>query len=254
MSKPLAGKLAMITGASSGLGRYFAKILADNGAVVVVCARRMDALAHLADELGIAGHQCHAVRLDATDPASVAHAFETIREITGQAPDILINNAGAAQTKAAIDFSEEDWTSIIDLNLNGVFRVAQAGAREMIADGREGAIINIASILGLRVAQGVASYAASKAAVIQLSKALALEWARYNVRVNVLAPGYVETDLNKDFFESAAGQKMISRIPSRRLGTTEELAAPLLLLCGDGARHMTGSVVVVDGGHSISSL
>lgn len=254
MSKLLAGKVAMITGASSGLGRHFAGLMAREGAMVVACARRLEALELLASELVGNGRECVAVRLDATDPTSVAQAFHTIRETVGQAPDILINNAGAAYTKAAIDCTEEDWTSIIDLNLNGVFRVAQAAAREMIADGREGSIVNIASILGLRVASNVASYAASKAAVIHLSKALGLEWARHGIRVNVLAPGYVETDLNRDFFASPPGQKMIARIPSRKLGTVEGLDAPLLLLCGDGSRHMTGSVVVVDGGHSISGL
>lgn len=254
MSKRLSGKVALVTGASSGLGRHFAQVLAGEGATVMACARRLGPLEQLAGELADEGNRCHAVQMDATDPASIADAFARVREVVGRGPDVVVNNAGAAQTKAAIDLTEDDWTGIIDLNLNGVFRVAQVAAREMIADGRPGAIVNIASILGLRVASSVASYAASKAAVIQLSKALALEWAKHGIRVNVLAPGYVDTELNHDFFQSTAGQKLIQKIPNRRLGEMRELAEPLLLLCADGSSNMTGSVVVVDGGHSINSL
>lgn len=254
MGKLLTGKTVLVTGASSGLGRFFAGLLAGEGARVMACARRLEALEDVAAEISGQGGVCDPVRLDVTDPVSVAECFATIRQLTGQAPDIVVNNAGAAQTKKAIDMSEDDWNSIINLNLNGVFRVAQAGARAMMEDGRHGSIVNVASILGLRVARGVASYAASKAAVIHLSKALALEWARDGIRVNVLAPGYVETDLNRDFFESAPGQKLIARIPTERLGHLQELAAPMLLLCGDGSSNMTGSVITVDGGHSINSL
>ncbi len=254
MSKPFSGKVALVTGASSGLGRHFAATLADQGAVVFAAARRVEALEALAGEIAARGGTCHALRLDVTDRASVVQAMADLRALSGQAPDIVVNNAGAAQTKPAIAIEEDDWNAILDLNLSGVFRVAQAAAREMIADGRPGSIVNIASILGLRVARAVASYAASKAAVIHLSKALALEWAQHGIRVNVLAPGYVETELNRDFFSSEPGQRLISRIPTRRLGTMDELVAPFLLLCGEGGSNMTGSVVAVDGGHLVSSL
>jgi NAD(P)-dependent dehydrogenase (short-subunit alcohol dehydrogenase family) len=192
--------------------------------------------------------------MDVTDPASVAEAFAEIAGISGSAPDVVVNNAGAAQTKAALDLTEEDWTGIIDLNLGGVFRVAQAAGRQMKASGKGGSIVNVASILGLREARGLSSYIASKAAVIHLSKALALEWAPYRIRVNVLAPGYVETELNRDFFASPAGGKMIERIPARALGQMEDLDGPMRLLCSEASSHMTGSVVVVDGGHLVNSL
>lgn len=250
----MKGKVAVVTGASSGLGRHFAQLLAGDGATVIACARRIEALEQLSAELREKGQDCRPVALDVTDPASVARAFEEIAGICGSAPDIVVNNAGAAQTKAALDLTEEDWTSIIDLNLNGVFRVAQAAGRRMKAAGKGGSIVNVASILGLRVARGLASYTASKAAVIHLTKALALEWAPYGIRMNVLAPGYVETELNRDFFASPAGGRMIERIPAKALGRLQDLDGPMRLLCSKASSHMTGSVIVVDGGHSISSL
>ena len=250
----MQGKVVVVTGASSGLGRHFAQLLAGDGATVLACARRMEALERLSAELREKGQDCRPVQMDVTDPASVARAFDEIAGISGAAPDIVVNNAGVAQTRMALDITEEDWTGIIDLNLNGVFRVAQAAGRQMKAAGKGGSIVNVASILGLRVARGLSSYVASKAAVIHLSKALALEWAPHGIRVNVLAPGYVETELNRDFFASPAGGKMIDRIPTRALGRLEDLDGPLRLLCSDASRNMTGSVIVVDGGHSISSL
>lgn len=250
----MKGKVAVVTGASSGLGHHFAQLLAGDGATVIACARRTEALERLSTDLRKKGQDCRAIQMDVTDPASVARAFAEIVEITGSAPDIVVNNAGAAHTKAALDVTEEDWTSIIDVNLNGVFRVAQAAGRQMRAAGKGGSIVNVASILGLRVARGLASYAASKAAVIHLSKALALEWAAYGIRVNVLAPGYVKTELNRDFFASPAGGRMIDRIPVKALGQLGDLNGPIRLLCSDGSSHMTGTVMVVDGGHSISSL
>lgn len=254
MSQPLRGKIAMVTGAGTGLGRHFATALAQAGATIIACGRRIAPLESLCAELADQGLACHAVAMDVTDSQSVAAAFDRAEALTGASLDILVNNAGAAQTKAALDLTDEDWDAIVDLNLGGVFRVARTAARRMIAGRKGGAIVNVASILGLQVAQGVASYAASKAAVIHLSKALALEWARYNIRVNVLAPGYVLTDINRDFFESPSGQKLVGRVPTRRLGTLDELVDPLLLLCGSGSSNMTGAVLVVDGGHSIHSL
>lgn len=250
----MKGKSAIVTGASSGLGRHFAQLLARDGATVFACARRIDALNQLAASLTEEGLTCHPIEMNVTDPASISGAFDKIIEVSGTAPDIVVNNAGAAQTKMALDITEQDWCDIIDLNLSGVFRVAQAAAIRMRAENKGGSIVNIASILGLRVARGLSSYVASKAAVIQLSKALALEWAAYGIRVNVLAPGYVETELNSAFFTSAAGAKMIDRIPTKTLGQVEDLDGPMRLLCSDASSNMTGSVIVVDGGHLISSL
>jgi len=168
--------------------------------------------------------------------------------------DIVVNNAGVALDGPALQTSEDDWTRVIDTDLSGVFRVAQGAARGMVAAGQGGAIVNIASIAGLRVAGNIAAYAAAKAGVVQLTRALALEWARHGIRVNSLCPGYVETDLNRDFFATEAGATMIRRIPQRRLGRMADLDGPLLLLCSDAGAYMTGTEIVADGGHLVSSL
>lgn len=244
----LTGRVALVTGATSGLGRHFAGVLARAGATVVAAGRRLEALDAVARETGGFG-----VAMDVRDPASVETAFAEAARLAGRWPDILVNNAGLALTKPAIDLSPEEWDSVIGTNLTGAFAAAQAAARGMRGQGG-GAIVNVASILGLRVAGMLAPYAASKAGLIQLTKALALEWARDGIRVNALAPGYVETDLNRDFFESEAGRRLVARIPQRRLGRMEDLDGPLLLLCSDASAYMTGSVVEVDGGHLVSSL
>ncbi len=166
---------------------------------------------------------------------------------------VLINNAGVTSTGAAIDMTESDWSSVIDTNLRGSWVVARQAAHGMIPHGG-GSIVNIASILGLRVAGGVAPYAISKAGVVQMTKALALEWARHRIRVNALAPGYFETELNDAFFASDAGKALIRRVPQRRLGQMPELDGPLLLLASEAGSYMTGSVIAVDGGHLVSGL
>ncbi|MEV4935578.1 SDR family oxidoreductase [Sphingobium sp. LMA1-1-1.1] len=246
------GKTALVTGASSGLGRHFARLLAREGARVVVAARRLDALSALADEIGGQGGTCIPVAMDVTDPEAVATAFRQIeRELAGSL-SILVNNAGVAQTRAALDLDASEWAQVIQPNLTGAFLVAQQAARMMRHGG--GTIVNVASILGERVSKGLAAYAASKAGLIQLTKALALEWAPLDIRVNALAPGYIETDLNRDFFASDAGQRLISRIPQKRLGQVHDLDGPLLLLCSDQSRYMTGAVIAVDGGHLVSGL
>jgi len=248
----LNGKVALVTGASSGLGRHFATLLAARGATVVAAARRESALAALAEEIVEAGEHCVPIGMDVTDPASVAAAFERIGQAVPAPLSIVVNNAGVAHTRRAIDMSPEDWQGVLAPNLTGAFLVAQHGARAMRDGG--GSIVNVASILGERVSKGLAAYAASKAGLIQLTKALALEWAPLGVRVNALAPGYIETDLNRDFFASDAGKRLIARIPQRRLGQMGDLDAPLLLLCSDQSRYMTGSVIAVDGGHLVSEL
>ena len=246
------GKTALVTGASSGLGRHFARLLAREGARVVVAARRLDALSALADEIGGEGGTCIPVAMDVTDPEAVATAFRQIeRELAGPL-SILVNNAGVAKTRAALDLDASEWTQVIQPNLTGAFLVAQQAARMMRHGG--GTIVNVASILGERVSKGLAAYAASKAGLIQLTKALALEWAPLDIRVNALAPGYIETDLNRDFFASDAGQRLVSRIPQKRLGQMHDLDGPLLLLCSDQSRYMTGAVIAVDGGHLVSGL
>lgn len=187
--------------------------------------------------------------LDVTDPA----AIEAVTERLGPV-DILVNNAGLVREAAAMDQSEDDWDAVIDTNLKGMFLMAQAAGRAMRERGRGGAIINIASILGLRQAGGVLPYAVSKAGAIQLTKTLALEWARFGIRVNALAPGYLDTELNAAFWDSEAGKTLVRRIPQRRLGRLEDLDGPLLLLASDASAYMTGAVLTVDGGHLVGSL
>ena len=168
--------------------------------------------------------------------------------------DIVINNAGVAQGGPALAMDEASWGDVIDTDLSGVFRVARAAGRAMVAAQQGGSIVNTASILGLRVSTYLAAYSAAKAGVVQLSRALALEWARYGIRVNAIAPGYIETGINRDFFAGEAGQRLIKRIPQRRLGQLEDLDGALLYLASDASRYVTGSVVAVDGGHMVSSL
>jgi NAD(P)-dependent dehydrogenase (short-subunit alcohol dehydrogenase family) len=248
----LDGRTALVTGASSGLGRHFAHVLAQAGAKVIVASRRAQSLESLCGEIDKAGAQASALPLDVTDGASISRAFSNLASAGGI--DILINNAGVTTTTSVLDVSQQEWDQVVDTNLKGNFLVAQGAARLMKAQGRGGAIVNIASILGLRVAGHVAPYTASKAGVVQLTKAMALELARYGIRVNALCPGYIETDLNRDFFASETGQAMIKRIPQRRLGRPEDLDGPLLLLCSDAGSYITGASLAVDGGHLVSTL
>jgi NAD(P)-dependent dehydrogenase (short-subunit alcohol dehydrogenase family) len=249
----LHGRHALVTGASSGLGRHFAGVLAAAGARVSVAARREAALAQTVQSIRASGAQAQSVRMDVTDASSIERGFAAAEAQFGPV-GILINNAGVTATRAALDVAESDWSSVIDTNLKGSWLVAQHAARRIVQHGTGGSIVNIASILGLRVAGGVAPYAISKAGVVQMTKALAQEWARHNIRVNALAPGYIETDLNDAFFTSDAGKALIRRIPQRRLGEARELDGALLLLASDAGSYMTGSVIAVDGGHLVSSL
>jgi hypothetical protein len=240
----------LVTGASSGLGAHFAAVLADRGANLVLAARRMQALEQLAAELRFnARGTVVATQLDVTDPASVSRAFESLAGI-----DILVNNAGVVRSAPALEQSEADWDEVVDTNLKGVFLVAQAAAKVMRASGKGGSIINVASILGVRQASAVLPYGVSKAGVIQMTKVLALELARFKVRVNALVPGYFDTELNREFWSTEAGQALIRRVPQRRLGRPSDLDGPLLLLASDASSFMTGSVLAVDGGHLVSGL
>jgi NAD(P)-dependent dehydrogenase (short-subunit alcohol dehydrogenase family) len=249
----LEGKIALVTGASSGIGRHFATTLARSGASVVVAARREPLLGELVDEIRAWGGHAAPLLLDVTSIASIYEATRRVGAAFGPI-DILVNNSGIAVNKPALEQSEEDWNRVLDTNLRGAFFMMTAIARQMRDAKRSGSIINIASILGLRQAGMVAPYAASKAALIQLTRTLALELARYDIRVNAIAPGYVESELNREWFATPAGKELIRRIPQRRLGSFEDLDGALLLLASDASRYMTGSTLVVDGGHLTSSL
>jgi NAD(P)-dependent dehydrogenase (short-subunit alcohol dehydrogenase family) len=247
------GKVALVTGASSGLGDNFARMLAAEGAIVAAAARRTERLEALVADIAKAGGKAFVVPMDVSDPKSVEAGFAAIVAKAG-APAIIVNNAGVAQAKPSIELTESDWRGVLDTNLDGVWRVATHGAKAMLAAGKGGSIINIASVLGMRVATNLLAYATAKAAVIQMTEALALEWARYGIRVNAIAPGYIETEMNRGFFQTDAGQAMVKRVPQRRIGDPSVLDGALLLLASDAGAYMTGSTVVVDGGHVVNSL
>jgi len=243
----------LVTGGSSGFGRHFARVLASRGARVTLAARRAEALASAVAEIAASGGKAQSVVLDVTRADQIDDVMKQAEARFGPIRAV-VNSAGVTATRPALDQDERAWDSVIDTNLKGVWLIAQAAARRMIDNKTKGSIVNIASILGLRVAGAVAPYAISKAGVIQMTKALALEWARHGIRVNALAPGYFATELNDDFFASESGQALIKRVPQRRLGQLSELDGPLLLLISDAGSFMTGSVVTVDGGHLVSGL
>ncbi len=246
----LEGKTALITGASSGLGKHFAKTLHQAGAFVIISARRTENLEKLKAELG---KKCELFKLDVTSEESVSKLKSNIESANLQL-DILINNAGTSDPQRFKDLSEESWNYVLETNLNGAFRVAKMATDLMLKNKKGGSIINIASILGQRVGLNLASYATSKSALIQLTKSMALELARSNIRVNALAPGYILTEINDDFFATEEGQNYIKKIPMNRLGLEEDLDGALLLLSSDASSFMTGSVINIDGGHLINPL
>jgi NAD(P)-dependent dehydrogenase (short-subunit alcohol dehydrogenase family) len=250
----LKDRTVFITGASSGIGAHLAATSAGCGANVVVAARRLGDLRAMGKGLlakGAAG--VLSLHLDVADEASVKAAIAAARAKFGGL-DVVVNNAGVAGGSMAIDMKTVDFDTIIATNLRGAFMVASEAARAFMADKRGGSIINIASVLGFRQAAGVAAYAMSKAGVVQMTKTLALEWARYNIRVNGIAPGYFDTAINEGFFDTDAGKAMIKRIPMRRIGDLSDLDGPFLLLATEASRFMTGAVIPVDGGHLVNSL
>ena len=249
----LEGKVALVTGASSGFGKHFATVLSQAGAKVVLAARRTELIQAEADKIIAGGGEAMAVTMDVTSSASIAAALDEIESAFGVVT-IVVNNAGITIPKLLLDLSDDDWSNVIDTNLTGVAYVARESARRMIAAGVGGSIVNIGSILAERVQKALTNYAASKAAVVQFTKAAALEFAQYNIRVNALCPGYFNTDLNSEWFKTSEGQALIKRIPQRRTGTLSELNGPLLLLASDAGSLMTGSAVTVDGGHVLSEL
>ena len=245
----LDGQRALVTGASSGFGAYFAQLLSDAGAEVMLAARRIDKLQALQHSLLAQGGKASVVTLDVSSPASVKACFDQAGVC-----DIVINNAGVTVTRAMLDQTEDDWDSVINTNLKGCWLVATEAARRLREAGQPGAIVNVASVLGERVAAGIAPYAISKAGVVQATKVMALELARYKIRVNALLPGYVVTDLNRDFLDSEPGQKLRQRVPTREFVQMSDLDAPLLMLASNASAGMTGACVAVDRGHLVSTL
>ncbi len=247
----LAGKTVLVTGASQGLGAGFAVTLAGAGAKVALAARQTGKLADLQARIAGAGGTAHAVAMDVTDAASVRAGFDAAEAALGPV-DVLVNNAGIAIPKPFLEVTEADWDAVLDTNLKGCFLAGQEAARRMskrfAEGGGGGSIINIASVLGQQVIGQLASYCASKAGLIHLTKSMGLELARVGVRVNAIAPGYIETPINAEFFASPAGEKLVRGIPQRRLGRENDLDGALLLLASDASRYMTGTVITVDGG------
>lgn len=249
----LSDRPALVTGASGGLGEHFARVLARHGAPVALAARRRERLEAVAQGIRDNGGEAVVVEMDVTDTASVVDAVAAAESVVGNLR-ILVNNSGIAETMPLLNMEDETWERVVDTNLTGAFKVAREAARRMVAAGAGGSIINIASILAQGVINGLSAYAASKAGLEHLTRSMALELARHQVRVNAIAPGYIETDMNREFFASEPGQAMIRRIPQRRLGQPEDLDGALLLLAGDASAFITGATLVVDGGHLVSSL
>ena len=245
----LSGKVALVTGASSGLGAHFAKCLGAAGASLVLAARRADRLESLQAELVRQNVTAKTVELDVQSSDSISAALATAGPL-----DVVVNNAGISIVKPALEMPDKDWDAVVDTNLRGAWLIAQGAAKRWVAEKRPGSIVNIASILGLRTIGQVAPYNASKAGLIHLTRALAMEWARYHIRVNAICPGYIETEMNSAFWKTPGGQKLIERIPQRRIGKPEHLDGALLLLASEAGTFMTGSVLTVDGGHTVNSL
>jgi 3-oxoacyl-[acyl-carrier protein] reductase len=240
-------EIILITGASQGLGRQFARVLAAHGAAVVLAARQIGKLKSLEEEIRGRGGRAAAVAMDVTDTASIAGAIDAAEAALGPVT-VLINNAGIAIEKLAVDQTEADWDAVIGANLKGAYFAATEMARRMIAREQEGNIVNVASVLGLGVMKFLSPYTISKAGIVQATKVLALELAGSRIRVNALAPGYIDTEMNHDFWSTPSGEKLAKRIPQRRIGAESDLDGAIMLLASSASRYMTGSVVTVDGG------
>ena len=237
----------LVTGASQGLGRQFARVLAAHGAAVALAARQTDKLKSLEEEIRGKGGRAAAVALDVTDTASIARAVDAAEAALGPVT-VLINNAGIAIEKLATEQTEADWDAVIGANLKGAYFLATEIARRMIARKQAGNIVNIASVLGFGIMKFLAPYSVSKAGIIQATKVMALELAANRIRVNALAPGYIDTEMNHAFWSTPSGERLTKRIPQRRIGAESDLDGAILLLASKASRYMTGSVVTVDGG------
>jgi 3-oxoacyl-[acyl-carrier protein] reductase len=246
----LTGRVALVTGASSGLGTQFAKALADNGAAVALVARRADRLKVLKDEIESKGGKAVAIEADVTDRAAMARAFDAAEKAFGTVT-ILVNNAGIAHGGRAVEMPPEEWHKVVSTNLDAVFFWAQEAARRMLAAKKQGAIVNIASVLGLAVSKGAVAYAAAKAGVVQVTKALAVELAFKGVRVNAIAPGWFVTEMNNDYLAGEAGTAIKREIPMGRFGNPGDLDGALLLLTSGAGSYITGATIVVDGGQVV---
>lgn len=246
----LKGRAALVTGASSGLGTQFARALADNGASVVLVARRADRLKALKDEIEAKGGKAIAAEADVTDRAAMTRAFDAAEKAFGTVT-ILVNNAGIAHGGRAVEMSPEEWRKVLSTNLDSVFFWAQEASRRILAAKKQGAIVNIASVLGLAVSKGAVAYAAAKAGVVQVTKALAVELAFKGVRVNAIAPGWFVTEMNDDYLSGEAGDAIKREIPMGRFGNPGDLDGALLLLVSDAGSYITGATVVVDGGQVV---
>ncbi len=254
----LSGRVALVTGASSGLGAHFARTLSQAGAAVVIAARREERLKSLRAEIEAEGGVAHVVTLDVTDPQSIAAAVAHAETEMG-AIDILINNSGVSTTQRLAEVTAEDFDYVMDTNCRGAFFVAQAVAKRMMARSRGaapgtftgGRIVNIASVAGLRVLSQIGVYSMSKAAVIHMTRAMALEWGRYGINVNALCPGYIDTEINHHHWETEAGQKLVQMLPRKRLGEPKDLDAALMMLCANESRFINGAVLTADDGFGV---
>ncbi|WP_431016498.1 SDR family NAD(P)-dependent oxidoreductase [Bradyrhizobium pachyrhizi] len=240
-------EIILITGASQGLGRQFARVLAAHGAAVVLAARQTAKLKSLEEEIKARGGRAAAVQMDVADISGIAKALDAAEAALGPIT-VLINNAGVAIEKLSTEQTEADWDAVISANLKGAYFLATELARRMMARKQPGNIINVASVLGQGVLKAVSPYAISKAGMIQGTKAMALELAGNNIRVNALAPGYIDTEMNHDFWSTPAGERLAKRIPQRRVGAESDLDGAIMLLASNASRYMTGTVVTVDGG------
>jgi NAD(P)-dependent dehydrogenase (short-subunit alcohol dehydrogenase family) len=249
----LAGEVALVTGASSGIGRHLAELLAAAGAKVALAARRVALLAEVAREIEAAGGQCLPVACDVTRPDSVAATVDVAENELGPL-SILVNNAGVVVSKPLFEHTEADWDHVVDTNLKGAWLAAREFARHLVGLKRPGRIINITSVLGFRTIGRVPAYCAAKSGLTHLTHVLAMELARHRILVNAIAPGYVETDFNRAFFQTEAGKALIARIPLKRLGQTEDLDGALLFLASPASAYVTGAVISVDGGHGVAAI
>ncbi len=249
----LANQVALVTGASSGIGRHLAELLANAGAKVALAARRVDRLAEAAREIEAAGGQCLPIACDVTRSDSVAAAV-AVAENTLGALTILVNNAGVVVAKPVLQHTEEEWDYVVDTNLKGAWLMAREFAQHLVDRQRPGRIVNIASVLGVRTIARVPSYTAAKAGLIHLTGVLAMELARHRILVNAIAPGYVETDFNRDFLRSDAGKKLEARIPLHRVARPDDLDGAMLLLASPAGAYITGAVIAVDGGHGVAAI
>jgi NAD(P)-dependent dehydrogenase (short-subunit alcohol dehydrogenase family) len=249
----LNGQVALVTGASSGIGCHFAGLLAAAGARVALAARRADRLDEAARDIRAAGGECLPIACDVTRADSVTSAVAAAESGLGPL-SILVNNAGVVVSKPLFEHTEADWDHVVDTNLKGAWLAAREFAHHLVELKRPGRIINITSVLGSRTIGRVPAYCAAKAGLTHLTHVLAMELARYGILVNALAPGYVETDFNRAFFETEAGKALISRIPLKRLGQTDDLDGALLFLASPASAYVTGAVIAVDGGHGVAAI